>query len=124
MKTIALLFLLALMGCDSEPTTIIMGYWGGTMYLCQRPYPIEFYICQADNEIGGYFVSPLGNGLIELSDSSTIISNRMVIVANDTINARKYIFSGTMYEDKIYGEYKLVLYNETYEDFWNAHKTN
>jgi hypothetical protein len=124
MKTIALFFLLALVACDDPNPEIITGYWSGTMYFCQTPYPIDLYICQSGSEIGGYFISPLSDGVIAFSDSSRIISNRMVIVANDTVNTRKFIFSGTLYEDGLCGEYKLVLYSETYEDFWNAHKTN
>jgi hypothetical protein len=122
MKILSFLFLLALMACDNPDPPTINGHWCGTMHLGKRLIPIEFDMYQYGDNIGGYFLSGLGSGLIELTNDSRFISGRMVICADDPTFSMKYIFSGTFYGETVDGNFKLTIYKYTYEDFWNAYK--
>jgi hypothetical protein len=123
MKTIVLLFLLALVACDKPPSEILTGCWEGTMYVQKVPVYIRFDLCQFGEEISGMFYSGFGSGLVELSQDSRIISGRMVIVVDDPTYSVKYIFSGTLHNDCcVSGEYTLTLYNNPYVDWWEAYK--
>jgi hypothetical protein len=111
MKTL-LISLLFLISCETDNETISK-HWSGYMTIGCKDIPIEFYLEQSCENLSGYFMSDLGSGVIELSESY-IVSDQITLTVCDTAYRMNYKFSGVVLCGTIKGTYILAIDENIY----------
>jgi len=85
-----------------------------------KEIPIEFYIEQSCENLSGYFMSGLGSGVIELSESY-LLNDQITLNVCDTVFNMKYVFSGVLCRS-IKGTYILSIGENIYTNSFEIQK--